>query len=220
MECVSPLAIEFSDGPHRIFNNCGMPASASAAWRRAAADIAAHNTVEVTSFEGGSQNSPVAEVISSPQGSLIRATNDIAGNTGRVSHHRSIFLSQTGTDLRGEDQISPGETNGSYPGPFDFTIRFHLHPGVKGKLQPQGNADCHYARQPNRLAVHGPWRRLVPGGKRVSRRCVWTPQNPANRHSGLDRICSSGKLGPAPRGEIGDGCKRPRGNAAASFLVA
>ena len=138
MECVSPLAIEFSDGPHRIFNNCGMPASASAAWRRAAADIAAHNTVEVTSFAGGPQNSPVAEVISSPQGSLIRSVNDIAGNTGRVSHHRSIFLSQTGTDLRGEDQISPGETNGSYPGPFDFTIRFHLHPGVRASFNRKG----------------------------------------------------------------------------------
>ena len=25
-ECNSPLAIEFSDGPHRIFSNCGMPA--------------------------------------------------------------------------------------------------------------------------------------------------------------------------------------------------
>jgi uncharacterized heparinase superfamily protein len=137
-ECVSPLAIEFSDGPHRIFNNCGMPASVSVAWRRAASDIAAHNTVEVTSFEGGSQNSPAAEVISSPQGSLIRATNDIAGKTGRASHHRSIFLSQTGTDLRGEDQISPGETNGSYPGPFDFTIRFHLHPGVRASFNRKG----------------------------------------------------------------------------------
>ena len=137
-ECVSPLAIEFSDGPHRIFSNCGMPASASAAWRRAAADIAAHNTVEVTSFAGVPQNSPVAEVISSPQGSLIRSVNDIAGNIGRISHHRSIFLSQTGTDLRGEDQISPGETNGSYPGPYDFTIRFHLHPGVKASFNRKG----------------------------------------------------------------------------------
>ena len=137
-ECVSPLAIEFSDGPHRIFNNCGMPDSASAAWRRAAADIAAHNTVEVTSFEGGSRHAPVAEVISSPQGSLIRSANDIVGKTGRVSHHRSIFLSQSGTDLRGEDQILPGVTNGSSPGPFDYTIRFHLHPGVKASFNRKG----------------------------------------------------------------------------------
>ncbi|MBP9175778.1 MAG: heparinase II/III-family protein, partial [Rhizobiales bacterium] len=138
MECVSPLAIEFSDGPHRIFSNCGMPASASPAWRRAAADIAAHNTAEVMSFAGGPQNALVAEVISSPQGSLIRSVNEIAGNTGKVSHHRSIFLSQTGTDLRGEDQISPGESNDSYPGPFDFTIRFHLHPGVKASFNRKG----------------------------------------------------------------------------------
>ena len=105
MECASPLAIEFSDGPHRIFNNCGMPVAASAAWRRAAADIAAHNTVEVASFESGAQNALGAEVISSPQGSLIRCTNDITGRSGKVSHYRSIFLSQTGSDLRGEDHI-------------------------------------------------------------------------------------------------------------------
>jgi uncharacterized heparinase superfamily protein len=90
------------------------------------------------SFAGGPQNALVAEVISSPQGSLIRSVNEIAGNTGKVSHHRSIFLSQTGTDLRGEDQISPGESNGSYPGPFDFTIRFHLHPGVKASFNRKG----------------------------------------------------------------------------------
>jgi uncharacterized heparinase superfamily protein len=128
-ECNSPLAIEFSDGPHRIFNNCGMPGSATEDWRRAAADIAAHNTVEIAAFESGVKNSSAAEVISSPQGSLINSTNEISGKLGKVSHHRSIFLSQTGNDLRGEDRISSLS-----PGSLDFTIRFHLHPGVKATL--------------------------------------------------------------------------------------
>ena len=121
-ECNSPLAIEFSDGPHRIFNNCGMPGSATEDWRRAAADIAAHNTVEIASFESGVKNSPAAEVITSPQGSLINGTNEISGRPGKVSHQRSVFLSQTGNDLRGEDRISsranPFRTVGLSPSGF------------------------------------------------------------------------------------------------------
>ena len=130
-ECNSPLAIEFSDGPHRIFSNCGMPGSATEDWRRAAADIAAHNTVEIASFESGVKNSPAAEVITSPHGSLINSTNEISGRPGKVSHQRSVFLSQTGNDLRGEDRIACPNTSS---GELDFTIRFHLHPGVKATL--------------------------------------------------------------------------------------
>lgn len=129
-ECNSPLAIEFSDGPHRIFSNCGMPSSATEDWRRAAADVAAHNTVEIASFECGVKNSPAAQVITSPQGSLINGSNEISGKPGKASHHRNIFLSQTGNDLRGEDMISSAGS----PGPLDYTIRFHLHPGVKATL--------------------------------------------------------------------------------------
>ena len=134
MECNSPLAIEFSDGPHRIFNNCGMPDSATEDWRRAAADIAAHNTVEIASFESGVKNNPTAEVITSPQGSLINSINEVSGRSVKVSHHRSVFLSQTGNDLRGEDRISSAGILNSPAGPLDFTIRFHLHPGVKATL--------------------------------------------------------------------------------------
>ncbi len=129
-ECNSPLAIEFSDGPHRIFSNCGMPGSTTEDWRRAAADIAAHNTVEIASFESGVKNCPAAEVISSPQGSLINGSNEISGRSGKVSHQRSVFLSQTGNDLRGEDRISSTVLSNE----LDFTIRFHLHPGVKATL--------------------------------------------------------------------------------------
>ncbi len=133
-ECNSPLAIEFSDGPHRIFNNCGMPGAATDDWCRAAADIAAHNTIEIASFESGVKNSPAAEVITSPQGSLINGANEISGRPGKVSHHRSVFLSQTGNDLRGEDRISFIGSPNTPSGQLDFTIRFHLHPGVKATL--------------------------------------------------------------------------------------
>ncbi len=138
IECNSPLAFEFSDGPHRIFSNCGMPRSASAAWQRAAADIAAHNTVEVGSFESGTQNAPSAEVITSPQGSLINGTNEITGKAGKITHQRNIFLFQTGSDLRGEDRIIPMASKNLPPGPLDFTVRFHLHPTVKATSTRKG----------------------------------------------------------------------------------
>ena len=133
-ECNGPLAIEFSDGPHRIFSNCGMPHGATAAWRKAAADIAAHNTVEVASFEARTQIVPDADVINSPLGSLINATNEISNGAHKIRHHRNIFLSQDGDDLRGEDLVVPFESKTSSIGPFDFTIRFHLHPDVKATL--------------------------------------------------------------------------------------
>jgi uncharacterized heparinase superfamily protein len=133
-ECNSPLALEFSDGPHRIFSNCGMPHGAAAAWRKAAADIAAHNTVEVASFESGTQIAPDADVISSPLGSLINAANEISSGARQVSHRRNVFLSQEGDDLRGEDHVVPRESRTASAAPFDFTIRFHLHPEVKATL--------------------------------------------------------------------------------------
>ena len=137
-ECDSPLAFEFSDGPHRIFTNCGTPRSASAAWQKAAADIAAHNTLEVASYGGNARNAPRAEVITSPQGSLINCTNEISRKSGKITHQRSIFLSQTGSDLRGEDSIAQSPTEGAPQKQLDFTIRFHLHPNVKATSTRKG----------------------------------------------------------------------------------
>jgi uncharacterized heparinase superfamily protein len=137
-ECNSPLAFEFSDGPHRIFSNCGMPRSASPAWKKAAADIAAHNTVEVASYGNGTQNVPRAEVITSPQGSLINGTNEITGKAGKITHQRNVFLFQTGSDLRGEDRIIQVASNNLPANQLDFIVRFHLHPTVKATSTRKG----------------------------------------------------------------------------------
>jgi uncharacterized heparinase superfamily protein len=157
-DCNSPLAIEFSDGPHRIFSNCGMPRSASPAWQKAAADIAAHNTVEVASYGNGTQNVPRAEVITSPQGSLINATNEITGKVGKITHQRNIFLFQTGSDLRGEDCIIQMASANLPPKQLDFTIRFHLHPTVKATSTRKG------MRTVIMLANKTPWQFSARGG--------------------------------------------------------
>jgi uncharacterized heparinase superfamily protein len=157
-ECNGPLAFEFSDGPHRIFCNCGMPRSASATWHKAAADIAAHNTVEVASYGAGVQSLPRAEVITSPQGSLLNCINEISSKPGKITHQRSIFLSQTGSDLRGEDSIVQSHSKGASPKQLDFTIRFHLHPSVKATTTRKG------ARIVIMLANRTAWQFSTRGG--------------------------------------------------------
>lgn len=136
--CNGPLAFEFSDGHHRIITNCGMPQSASVAWQRAAADIAAHNTIEIVALPGGTRNVPAADVITSPQGSLVNCSSEISGRSGKISHQRNIFLSQNGGDLRGEDRIVQIVAKGFAPKQLDFTMRFHLHPEVKASSTRKG----------------------------------------------------------------------------------
>ena len=130
-ECNSPLAFEFSDGTQRLVSNCGMPASASPAWQTAAADMAAHNTLEVAGFSQDVVNSPQGKVTSSPLGSLAYCHNQISGRSGKINHERTIFLSQNGRDLRGEDRIIKISPEKLLARNLDFTIRFHLHPSVK-----------------------------------------------------------------------------------------
>ena len=128
--CNSALALEFSDGPNRILSNCGMPLSASPAWQEAASGLAAHNTLEVEGFSCLTTSTPSTEVINTPRGSLAKCRNHIAGKAGHVTHERTLFLSQDGRDLRGEESISPSG--------HSYTVRFHLHPSVKASLVRNG----------------------------------------------------------------------------------
>ncbi len=129
--CNSALAIEFSDGLHRIFINCGTPKSTSRAWQKAAADVAAHNTLEIIGLSGKAKSPPVADVVSSPQGTLVSGQNSIPGRSAKIAHERSVFLSQDGRDLRGEDRIVNLRAPGSSLMPLQYLLRFHLHPTVK-----------------------------------------------------------------------------------------
>ena len=129
--CNSPLALEFSDGQHRIFSSCGMPLTASAAWREAASSIAAHNTLEVNGFSTPSQNPRRTEVITSPHGSLLKCGNHVSAKQGGIIHERSLFLSHTGKDLRGEESLSTRD--------YSFIVRFHLHTAVRASSVRNGS---------------------------------------------------------------------------------
>jgi len=50
-----------------------------------------------------------------------------------IVHHRRLYMSDDGEDLRGEDRIEGR-------GGARFALRFHLHPGVHASLSQGGNA--------------------------------------------------------------------------------
>jgi len=136
--CSSALAFEFSDGPHRIVGNCGMPRHAKAAWREAAKLPAAHSTLD----QAGIGAVPEAEVTASPQGMLLTARSS--------SHERDLYLAAGGHDFRGEDRII-------FPS-SDFTLRFHLHPSVRAWQDRKG------ANVILMLPNHAAWKFTARGG--------------------------------------------------------
>jgi uncharacterized heparinase superfamily protein len=67
-------------------------------------------------------------------------------------HHRRLYLSDSGGDVRGEDRIEA-----EYPQPF--IIRFHLHPAVDANLQRDGEAVL------ISLPGGGGWKLMAQGAK-------------------------------------------------------
>jgi len=55
------------------------------------------------------------------------------------SHHRRIYLSANGEDLRGEDKLEFPQGK-KRPEFNSFAIRFHLHPDVQATLTNSGQA--------------------------------------------------------------------------------
>ncbi len=109
--CDGALGFEFSDGNHRIVGPCGFPEHAPAAWMAAAARRAAQSslTFEAPPLRNSSPAEVVgAEVITSPHGQLFKGHSALRPTASRWCHHREIFLSADGTDLRGEDCLSFG----------------------------------------------------------------------------------------------------------------
>lgn len=123
----SALAIEFSDGPHRILSNCGSPRWGNADWHRAACSSLAHNTLSPGDDEVQASSSAAATLEHARAGSLLTMT---AHHAQGVSHQRECFLSGNGQHLRVSDSLSQV--------PEGVTLRLHLHPTVKAQSFHQG----------------------------------------------------------------------------------
>ncbi|MBL8895690.1 MAG: heparinase II/III family protein, partial [Rhizobiales bacterium] len=150
VRCASPLAFEFSDGPHRIIVNCGEPLIANEAWSRATADMPAHSTLSLAEPAGSPRQgrwrwrkpAPAiraeAKLAVMSEGSILRGWQDGPAAMANVIHERDIYLGKSGADLRGEDRIRPLTGGPSQGG--RFAIRFHLHPAVKATLSKDGES--------------------------------------------------------------------------------
>lgn len=138
----STLALEMSDGPHRLIINCGGPGGCglmSAGLADGLRTTAAHSTLIVADSNStalhhdGSVGRGVAEVELQrqelEQGSRLEGGHDGYARRYGFVHRRFLSLSSDGKELRGEDVLIP--TGKRRPHGAEFAIRFHLATGVE-----------------------------------------------------------------------------------------
>ncbi len=135
-------AFEFSIGKERLIVNCGAAPAAGAEWRDALRATAAHSTLTIADVssaelrETGLGRRPLivtAERHEATGAHWLEISHDGWGKLFGATHHRRLYLSESGEDLRGEDLIEARE-------PQPFTLRFHLHPHVTASMQTDNGA--------------------------------------------------------------------------------
>jgi uncharacterized heparinase superfamily protein len=143
----SPLAFELSSGKQRLIVNCGTstgdlrwqgPLRASAAHSMLVIDD--HNAADVASDgQPGLRSTTVKCQRSHAEGAtLLEAEHDGYWEKFGLVHHRRLFLSAAGDDLRGEDRLVYTGAPGALP--IAATIRFHLHPRVRASVIQSGTS--------------------------------------------------------------------------------
>ncbi len=154
------LAFEMSVGRERLIVNCGAHGGRGD-WWRAQRSTAAHSTLVVDdtnscvfAADGGLVRGPRAVACRrhEAEGNVwLELSHDGYRQTLDLIHHRRLFLSGGGDELRGEDRLV-----GAGRGPF--AIRFHLHPDVSASLAQNGQTVL------LRLASGSGWRLRAMGG--------------------------------------------------------
>lgn len=151
--CASTLAIEFSDGPHRIIVNCGGAALAGALipgeLARGLRTTAGHSTLTLDDqnstaiLPDGTLGKGVTEVEVERReiegGSRIEVSHDGYVKRHGFLHRRLLILASSGHELRGEDMLLPKGRKRRTDG-LPFAIRFHLGPDVEPSMTADGQA--------------------------------------------------------------------------------
>ncbi len=162
------LSFELSVGRERLIVNCGTmaglepsPNGAQADWGLALRGTAAHSTLTVDDTnsseavtEGGLRRRPVKVAVERQEEDgavLVEASHDGYRRPFGLTHHRRLFVTVGGDDIRGEDRLEGG---GGRP----FAVRFHLHPSVQVSAVQGGAAAL------LRLGGGGGWRLRASGG--------------------------------------------------------
>ena len=155
------LSFEMSVGRERLIVNCGQAPVASAQWRDAMRATAAHSTL-VIADTGSSELLPEGLGRKPERVDLHRQeangahwlemSHDGYRRPFNAVHHRRLYMSETGEDIRGEDAIEA-------PAGLGYAVRFHLHPQVQASLQQDGEAVL------LRLPSGAGWRLRADGAK-------------------------------------------------------
>ncbi len=199
--CASTLALEFSDGAHRLIVNCGGAASggpiAAAGLGDALRSTAAHSTLVLADtnstavLAGGGLGKGVDEILLDREeteiGSKIEASHDGYARRFGYLHKRSISLAADGRELRGEDTLVPA-TGKKKPNGGAFAVRFHLGPGTD--VSPTADALGALIRIDG-----GPlWQFRCRGGSLAIEPSLWT--GPDGRWQSTSQIVVSGEAAP------------------------
>jgi uncharacterized heparinase superfamily protein len=126
----STLAFEMTNGEDRIIVNCGQHAH-DEMWRDLLAASAAHSTLTLDGMDNtpmrGTPQRVDVERAEYDTGYLVQAHHDGYVTRNGFVHQRRLFLDNTGTDLRGEDDVGVAIPPVA---PITYTLRFHLHPKI------------------------------------------------------------------------------------------
>lgn len=139
--CASTLALEMSDGPHRLVVNCGgkgdgdLPRHIVQALR----STAAHSTLTFSDrnstalHEDGTLGKGVTEVHVSREDAegdkRLEASHDGYARRFGLMHRRRLEVSSSGLNVRGQDRLLV--SGGRVPKEKGFAVRFHLAPHVQ-----------------------------------------------------------------------------------------
>jgi len=165
------LSFEMSDGPQRIIVNCGSAKQGSGDdLYRLCRSTAAHSTLVVKDRNSseirkdgliGCGPTRVTSKITLPEQGpgLVEAGHDGYLSRFGVLHRRTIYISEAGDDVRGEDILDRGKNGRKSRQAVGYDIRFHLHPAISITRQ----------EAPDRLLLGGPgshyWQFHCTGGR-------------------------------------------------------
>lgn len=131
------LSFELSVGRERLITNCGSAPLGGPAWHDAARATAAHSTLTIADTnsselkpEGLGRRPGRIEVQRQEANGAhwLEAHHDGYAKPFGAIHRRRLYMSESGEDVRGEDQVES-------PTPHPFAVRFHLHPLVRASAQ-------------------------------------------------------------------------------------
>ena len=175
------LAFELSDGTLPLVVNCGgargLPRPLPTELSEGLRTTAAHSTLVLDDINStrirpdGALGRGVEEVVAnrqeSEQGSWLDLAHDGYAQRHGVLHRRRLFVSATGTDVRGEDALepAPGRRARRLTGRID--VRFHLGAGVEATPTADGLGAL------LRLAGTRVWQFRVRGGTLAIEASLW-----------------------------------------------